>query len=621
MIKSDATLRRLPVGAEVQAGGGVHFRLWAPESERVEVVPEAGGETRLASEPGGYFSGLAGAAAAGTRYRYRLDGRLLPDLASRSQPRGPHGPSQVVDPSCFRWTDAAWRGPASTGRVIYEMHVGTFTKEGTWEAASRELPALAALGATVIELMPVADFCGSFGWGYDGVSLYAPTHLYGKPDDLRLFVDRAHAAGLAVILDVVYNHVGPDGNYFKSYSPDYFSKRYENEWGEPINFDGARAAPVREFFVANAGYWVDEFHMDGLRLDATSQVFDASPVHVLAEIAQHVRESACGRSTLVIAENEPQDTALLRAATAGGYGMDALWNDDFHHAAQVAVTGRDEAYYSDYRGTPQELVSCAKRGFLYQGQRSAWQGKRRGTPTFGLPSSVFVNYLQNHDQVANSACGLRLHESTDPGRYRAITALLLLMPGMPLLFQGQEFAASAPFLFFADHRPELAAKVREGRAQFLSQFPRVATPEVRARLPDPCDARTFARCKLDLGERERHPEAYALHRDLLALRREDAAFGDDAAIDGAVLGAEAFALRFGAGKEGDRLLVVNLGRDRDLVPAPEPLLAPPPAMHWETLWSSEDPRYGGGGTPAPESDDGWRIPGHCAVVLAPRGDA
>ena len=617
LIKSDATLRRLPIGAEVRAAGGVHFRLWAPGSERVEVVLETGAATGLAREPGGYFSGLA-AAADGSRYRFRLDGRLVPDLASRFQPEGPHGPSQVVDPSRFRWTDGAWPGPARERPAIYEMHVGTFTNEGTWEAASRELAALAALGVGVIELMPVADFCGRFGWGYDGVSFYAPTRLYGTPDDLRRFVDRAHAAGLAVILDVVYNHVGPDGSYFKSYSPHYFSRRYANEWGEPINFDGTHAAPVREFFVANAGYWIDEFHMDGLRLDATSQVFDASPVHVLSEITQRVREAAHGRSSLVIAENEPQDVRLVRPIAAGGYGMDALWNDDFHHAARVAVTGRNEAYYHDYLGTPQELVSCAKRGFLYQGQRYAWQGKRRGTPSLALASSIFVNYLQNHDQVANSAFGLRLHQITDPGRYRAITALALLMPGTPLLFQGQEFAASAPFLFFADHRAELAHLVREGRAKFVSQFPSVATPEVRARLPDPCDERTFLRCKLDLAERESHAEAYALHRDLLKLRREDAAFGSDVPIDGAVIGAEAFVLRFFVDGAGDRLLVVNLGRELELVPAPEPLLAPPPELRWETLWSSEDPRYGGGGTPPLETEGGWRIPGHAAAVLAPR---
>src|SRR6185312_3730716 len=296
---------------------------------------------------------------------------------------------------------------------------------------------------------------------------------------------------------------------------------------------------------------------------------------------------------------------------------------DFHHAATVAATGRNEAYYGDYRGTPQELVSSAKHGFLYQGQRYARQKKRRGTPTFGVAPHTFVNYLQNHDQIANSAFGRRLHDLASPGCLRALTAFLLLAPGTPLLFQGQEFAASSPFLFFADHAPALAALVRKGRAQFVEQFPSVATEAVRSRLDDPGDPGTFERCKLDLAERERHAATYAMHRDLLRLRREDPAFHGEArgAIDGAVLGADAFVMRFFHGDGEDRLVVVNLGRDLGLVPAPEPLLAPPAGAAWRTLWSSEDPRYGGSGTPELESPDGWRIPGHAAVVLAPKGRA
>jgi maltooligosyltrehalose trehalohydrolase len=623
VIKSASLLRRLPVGAEAQPAGGVHFRVWAPRRRQVEVAVDGADPQSLAPEGGGYFSGLVAAARAGSLYKYRLDGAdEAPDPASRYQPEGPHGPSQVVDPRAFAWTDREWRGALLAGQVIYEMHVGTFTREGTWAAAARELAELSRIGITAIELMPVAEFCGRRGWGYDGTSLFAPTRLYGEPDDLRRFVDRAHATGLAVLLDVVYNHLGPDGNYLKSFAAEYFTDRYDNEWGEPLNFDGPGSAAVREFFVSNAGYWIDEFHFDGLRLDATSQVFDASEPHVLREITEKVRSAAGTRDTLVIAENEPQRAKLVQAPAEGGYGMDGFWNDDFHHAVHVAATGRNAAYYGDYLGSPQELVSAARHGFLYQGQRYAWQKKRRGTPAFDLPAAAFVNYLQNHDQVANSVFGSRLHALTSPGRYRALTAFLLLGPGTPLLFQGQEFAASAPFLFFADHAPKLAAQVREGRARFVAQFPEVATPEVRSRLPDPGDPAIFERCRLDLSERERHAEAYALHQDLLAVRRADRAFHGEPrrALEGAVIGPEAFVLRYFPRGAEDRLLVVNLGRDLVLVPAPEPLLAPPADRGWAIAWSSEDPRYGGGGTAALETEAGWRIPGHAAVLLAPGED-
>ncbi|HZY83836.1 MAG TPA: malto-oligosyltrehalose trehalohydrolase [Gemmataceae bacterium] len=613
--------RRLPVGAEVLPGGGVHFRVWAPRRREVEAVLEGGPAVRLAVEGDGYFSGRSVGAGAGALYRYRLDGEgPFPDPASRFQPQGPHGPSQVIDPGAFRWTDGDWKGVGRDGQVLYEMHVGTFTPEGTWESAARQLPALAELGVTVVEMMPVAEFAGRFGWGYDGVDLFAPTHLYGTPDDLRRFIDRAHAAGVGVILDVVYNHFGPDGNYLKPFSPDYFTDRYKNEWGAAINFDGEGAGPVREYFVANAGYWVEEFHFDGLRLDATQQIFDNSADHILAAITRRVRQAAGGRATLLVAENEPQEVKLVRPPAQGGYGLDMLWNDDYHHSALVALTGHNEAYYADYRGAPQEFVSAAKWGYLYQGQRYQWQKKRRGTPTFGLPPAAFVNFTQNHDQVANSARGHRDHRLTGFAQYKAMTALTLLMPGTPMLFQGQEFAASTPFYYFADHKPDLAKLVRKGRAEFLAQFPSIATPEMQAGLPDPADPRTFERSKLDLSERERHAEVYALHKDLLRLRREERPLwvrgpGD---VDGAVLGPAAFVLRFFGGDGDDRLLAVNFGADLRLGPAPEPLLAPPEGRHWEVLWSSESPRYGGCGAPALDSDETWRLPGHAAVLLIPK---
>jgi maltooligosyltrehalose trehalohydrolase len=629
--------RRLPVGAEVARGGGVFFRVWAPKRARVEVVleggpgAEGGSKTvELSKSADGYFEALAPGAGEGTLYRYRLDGRdgPFPDPASRYQPDGPHGPSRVVDPARFEWKDSGWKGASIEGQVVYEMHIGTFTREGTYAAAARELSALKETGITLIELMPVAEFPGRFGWGYDGVDLFAPTRLYGEPDDLRRFVAEAHAQGIAVILDVVYNHLGPDGNYLAQYSGAYFTDRYKNEWGEAINFDGEGAGPVREFFIANAAYWIDEFHMDGLRIDATQCIFDSSPEHVIAAMARRAREAAGGRSIVLIAENECQHAKHVRPPSRGGYGLDALWNDDFHHSAMAAMTGRNEAYYTDTKGSPQELISAAKWGYLFQGQRYAWQKKRRGTPGLDLSPAVFVNYMQNHDQVANSGNGLRCHALTSPGRFRAMTALLLLAPGTPMLFQGQEFAASSPFLFFADHNPDLAKLVKKGRHEFLAQFPSLTSKEAQASLDDPSALETFERCRLDLSERERNAWAVALHKDLLRLRREDPAFRSQRprGVDGAVLGPEALVLRFfgegegeGGGEGGnDRLFLMNLGLDLALTVAPEPLLAPPEGTRWKLLWSSESARYGGSGTPPIETEDeGFRLPGHAAFVMAP----
>ncbi len=497
-------VRHLPIGAEPQSGGGVHFRVWAPRCREIVVEIEGLEPAALQSEPDGYFSLWSVPARAGMRYRFRLDRgeAALPDPASRFQPGGPHGPSEIVDPGAFAWTDHTWRGVAREQLIIYEMHIGTFTPEGSWEAAARELPALAELGITCLEIMPVAEFAGRFGWGYDGVDLFAPSRLYGQPDDFRRFVDRAHALGIAVILDVVYNHFGPDGNYLKLFSAAYFTDRHDNDWGEGINFDGPDSGPVREFFVANAGYWIDEYHLDGLRLDATQAIFDRSEDHILAAIVRQVRSAARDRITFVVAENEPQHAKLVRPAERGGYGLDALWNDDFHHSAMVALTGHHEAYYSDYRGRPGEFVAAAKHGFLYQGQRYQWQRKARGTPTLDLPAECFVVFLQNHDQVANSGTGERCHALTSPGRLRAMTAYLLLMPGIPMLFQGQEFGASSPFFYFADHEIGLSHDVREGRRLSLAQFPSLATSEMRAELADPGDIDTFRRSVLDLGERQ-----------------------------------------------------------------------------------------------------------------------
>jgi maltooligosyltrehalose trehalohydrolase len=609
------------VGAEARTQDGVHFRVWAPGRKRVEVEPcHDERNTRLEKEDGGYFSGWVSEAQVGMRYRFRLDGgESFPDPASRFQPQGPHGPSEVIDPAAFRWSDREWPGLELEGQVISEIHVGTFTCDGTWDAALRELPELAEAGITAVEVMPVADFPGRFNWGYDGVGLFAPVALYGRPDDFRRFVDAAHRHGIGVILDVVYNHLGPDGNYLEQYSGEYFTDRYENEWGRAFNFDGPGCGPVRELVTMNAAYWAEEYHLDGLRLDATQQIFDSSPVNIMTELAERMREAAVGRKVIVLGENEPQHTLLVRTRAQGGYGLDALWNDDFHHAARVAVTGRREAYYSDYQGRPQELISAVKYGFLYQGQRSSWQAKRRGTPARDLGPAHFVTFLDNHDQVANSGRGRRLHQLTSPGRYRAITALLLLGPGTPMLFQGQEFAASSPFQYFADHQGILREAVREGRFQFLAQFPGLAAPEMRPHHPDPADLATFEMCKLDFAEREAHADIYRMHKDLLRMRREEPAFRAQrpGGIDGAVLGDEALLLRYFMEGDDDRLVLINLGGDLRLDPAPQPLLAPPENRIWSVQWSSEDSAYGGSGTGNVESGGEWRLPGHAAIVMRP----
>jgi maltooligosyltrehalose trehalohydrolase len=617
--------RRLSGGVEPQADGSAHARVWAPACTSVDVVLDADRSRvfPLTRQDDGFFEASIEGLAPSERYWFRIDGaQLRPDPVSRWQPEGPHGPSAVVDPNPFPWTDGGWPGVQPAGQVLYEIHVGTFTPEGTWASAAEQLPALAQLGITVVEMMPVADFPGRFGWGYDGVNLYAPTRLYGTPDDLRRFVDRAHAEGLGVILDVVYNHVGPDGNYLNDFSPDYFTDKYTNDWGRAINFEGP--LPARELFVENAGYWIDEFHFDGLRLDATQEIKDASTEHVIASLVRRARASAGERRIFVVAENEPQHARLARSPEHGGYGVDALWNDDYHHTAVVALTGRREAYYRDYTGSPQEFVSSAKYGYLFQGQWYAWQEQPRGTPALDLPATAFVSFLENHDQVANSAFGKRLHQLSSPGRYRALTALTLLGPGTPLLFQGQEFASSAPFLFFADHGDHLREAVAEGRQKFLAQFLSTTDPDVRAGLPPPGDASTFERCKLDLRERERNAHAYALHRDLLALRKEDPviAAASSGRIDGAVLTPHIFVLRYGLGTTTHRLLVVNLGGDVDPVALPEPLLAPPFGSRWSLCWSSEAVGYGGSGRVAVEANAECHFPGETAVLLRsePRRD-
>jgi maltooligosyltrehalose trehalohydrolase len=625
-VNNSRYIRRYPIGAELIDQNHTHFRVWAPKASRVDLVlEESAAKTAprtfhpLTREEAGYFSGSAGAAAGGN-YRFRVDGgdHFYPDPASRFQPEGPHGSSCIIDPTTFEWTDGQWRGRKLKGQIIYEMHIGTFAKEGTWLAAAEQLPELARSGITVIEMMPIADFPGSFGWGYDGVDLFAPTRLYGTPDDLRRFVDRAHSLNLSVILDVVYNHFGPDGNYLGVYSDDYLRRSTQNDWGDSINFDGSNSGAVREFFVTNARYWIEEFHFDGFRFDATESIFDKSEEHIIGAVARAARAAAGERSIILVAENERQEIKLIRPRSEGGDDLDGVWNDDLHHSAFVALTDRREAYCTDYLGAPQEFISAAKHGYLFQGQPYSWQKAPRGTLALGAPPEAFVAFLENHDQVSNTIAGHRVRFETSPGRYRAMTALLLLGPWTPMLFQGQEFGTSKPFLYFSDIGDDnLREAIRQGRFHFLAQFPSLASSETQKQLPIPSDPDTFIRCKLDFSERAKNKPLYDLHVDLVRLRREDSRFKEQRAggVDGAVLGAKSFVLRYFATANEDRLLLVNLGKAQLLQPMPEPLLAPPLGFEWTTLWSSDSERYGGPGAVPVATQDNWTLPGEATIAL------
>lgn len=632
MSVTQSIQRRMPIGAEV-VPGGVHFRVWAPRHAQVAIAFEKGGRFELELEAGGYFSGLSSDVGAGDLYWIEAAGKRIPDPASRYQPRGVHGPSQIIDPSTFRWSDGDWKGVANYGRIIYEMHIGCFTPEGTWRAAAEKLQHLRDAGIDMLELMPVGAFAGKRNWGYDGVDLFAPTENYGTPDDFRYFVDRAHQLGIGVLIDVVYNHLGPDGNYLPELSDHYFSEKHANDWGKSINYDDAHHAPVREFFIANACYWMREFHLDGIRFDATQAIVDSSPVHILAEIGRAARAEASkvreGKTIYLVNENEPQESHLIRPVERGGFGLDASWNDDFHHTARVALTGRRDAYYTDYHGTTQEMISALKYGYLYQGQFYAWQQKRRGTPSLDLPPSAFVHYLQNHDQIANFGHGDRLSSLASPAQLRAVTTLLLLAPQTPMLFMGQEWGATTKFLFFCDHKEGLAEMVDEGRKDELSQFPSVGTPEMIAAMPNPNAVETFEKSRLDWTELERpfHRQMLALHRDLIALRKSDPVFSakpQRGRLDGAMIDL-ACVIRFFADDGMDRLLLLNMDGEKHLTIAPEPLLAPPAGTEWEVLFCSEHPQYGGTGCLRPETreepwrlwGENWRLPGRCATVLRP----
>jgi len=495
--------------------------VWAPGAGSVEAVV-GGASVGMERGEGGWWHLAGEELRPGTRYAFCLDGAdPLPDPRSRHQPEGVHGASAAVGP--FHWSDEGWRGVHLSSAVIYELHIGTFSPAGTFAGAIERLDHLVDLGVDVVEIMPVAEFPGRRGWGYDGVDLYAPHHGYGGPQGLAALVDACHARGLGVVLDVVYNHLGPAGNYLDRFGP-YFTDRYATPWGRAVNFDGPGSDEVRRFFVDNACMWLTEYHVDGLRLDAVHAIVDTSARHILEDLAEAVHEvaDATGRARFAIAESDLNDPRLVRPTDVGGHGLDAAWSDDFHHGLHVALTGERSGYYGDFEGLA-DVAAALTGGWVYRGQPSRHRGRRHGRPYAPLAGSRLVGYLQNHDQVGNRAAGERISALTSLERVKVGAALVLTSPFVPLLFQGEEWAASTPFQYFTDHDPELGRAVSEGRRSEFAAFG--WRPE---EVPDPQDPDTFARSVLDWTERDRAPHAGMLewYRRLIDLRRRTPALLD-----------------------------------------------------------------------------------------------
>jgi maltooligosyltrehalose trehalohydrolase len=519
---------KMPFGAECRDDGSVRFRLWAPAAQRVELcLADANMSTRLPLNKcdEGWFELVTDAARPGTQYKFRIDdAQEVPDPASRFQPRDVHGPSEVVDPAVFDWQDSAWHGRRWEEAVIYELHVGAFTPSGTFSAVREQLDYLVELGITALELMPVADFPGRRNWGYDGVFLFAPDSIYGRPEELKELVQGAHQRGIMVLLDVVYNHFGPEGNYLRSYAPQFFTDRHHTPWGDGINFDGPDSRVVRDFFIHNALYWLTEYHFDGLRLDAVHAIIDNSTPDILTELVDVVRNSIePGRHVHLILENDRnQSRYLQRTDRCRPKSYTAQWNDDVHHALHVLITGERDGYYSDYFERPlEQLGRCLIEGFAYQGEVSNYRhGERRGESTKGLPSGAFISFLQNHDQIGNRAFGERITKIADARAVRAAAAILLLAPSPPLLFMGEEFGAKTPFLFFCDFEKDLAAAVTAGRRNEFAHFARFSDPAKREQIPDPNAISTFEASRLDWSQiyQSSHRDWVGFYRNLLKLR-------------------------------------------------------------------------------------------------------
>ena len=602
-----------PLGATVDPTG-VTFRVWAPDHAQVDVAFDADAvpPCRLSAEGQGVFVGRSPGATAGTLYKFRLSGgELQPDPYSRFQPQGPQGPSMVVDPSAYAWSDAGWSGLDATRQVLYELHVGTFTPAGTYDAAAQQLEALRDLGVTCIEMMPVNEFAGRFGWGYDGVNWFAPYHEYGSCDALRDFVNRAHELGLGVILDVVYNHFGREGNSLPHFAAQYLTTEVCNPWGCAPNY---ACQAMRRLAIDNAAAWIREFHFDGLRLDAVQAIHDPQAPELLAAMISEARAAGGTRQLLICAEDYLQRTPLLGTRSEGGAGIDQLWNDDFHHCCRVVLTGNHYGFFRNYQGTAQELVSSLQRGFLFQGQYDAWFKGERGAPVTDELLTSFVAFTQNHDAVGNTLDGRRLQRLVSPGKYRAITALLLLGPQTPLIFMGQEFNASTLFPYFADYPGEWS-KLWKGRREEAGIFDPFRDPAAAAQILDPCSLDTFQAARLNHAERQSNHETLQLFTDLLALRRQYAQALSTRDLASAVLTPQAFAMRWSAPEGTECLFILNLGAQMECRAWPEPLLVAPPGRHWSGAWASDSPRYGGMGVVDPQQPGGWQFAAETAHLL------
>ena len=580
----------LPQGAEI-VEGGVRYRAWAPDKTRVDVeVDSVSGRHEtvpLHQDADGFFEAIHHGGGAGDTYKFRLGGdATFPDPFSRWQPEGVHGKSMVIDPAGYEWKDAEWKLPRFRDFVLYELHVGTFTPEGTFRAAIDKLPHVRELGATAIEIMPVADFPGSRNWGYDGVSLFAPARCYGKPDDLRALVDAAHALGIAVVLDVVYNHLGPDGNYLGAYSPFYFTKKHKTPWGDALNVDDKQSSPVRELFVANAIYWLEEFHIDGLRLDATHAIMDDSPRHILEEIADAVHARGC----YAFAEDE-RNLAWFVAHKPKGFGLDAVYADDFCHTVQVALG--DMRFADDFTGSPEELADELQHGWLYRGRKNPRTGRPRGTECSHLAPERLLYCISNHDQSGNHAFGERLNHICTPEEYRAASALLLLAPYTPQIFMGQEWATSAPFMYFTDHKEDLGRAVREGRRKEFARYAEFEDPEHRGKIPDPQESATFEKSKLPWGEIDRpaHAGMLAFYRECLRLRMSEEAFRPEGRESWKVGNMGMIALHFR--NETDWLVLVDFGSGHRCSLAEEEFSRLRTGKKWSLVISSNEERFAG----------------------------
>jgi maltooligosyltrehalose trehalohydrolase len=581
-------------GAEPQREG-VSFRTWSTGKKSVSlaILGDNGSvlrELAMERDTTGYYSALDAGSSPGTLYKYRLDGQLVPDIASRFQPQGVHGPSQVMDGRAFPWTDSAWKRPALHDLVIYELHVGTFTREGTFRDIAARFDHLKGIGVNAIELMPIADFAGDRNWGYDGVSIYAPSRAYGKPDDLRAMVDAAHGAGLAVILDVVYNHLGPDGNYMGAYSDHYFNAVHHTPWGAAFNLDGPDAAPVRRHFAENPLYWMKEFHLDGFRLDATHAIPDDSPKHLIQEIAEEIQVLG----GLVICEDPRNERELILPREKGGYGCDAVWADDFHHVVRVQMTNENEGYMGYFKGTMEELLKTVREGWLFTGELQR-DGIPRGTSGVDIEPEHFVHCISNHDQVGNRAYGDRVNQLISPAAYRAASALLIVGPYTPMFFMGQEWSSSSPFLYFTDHHAELGKGVTEGRRKEFSEFSEFKDSSKRALIPDPQALTTFTKSKLNWTELEQppHRETLRLYTDFVRFRQANLTDRHRGHWQVEQVSRTAIATRYRRKSGGDILIVAQLTPNDSILKLESELLRPADGGAWEFVLSSNEPIYGG----------------------------